>query len=882
MSLLDVFSGKQSIGQWLTGRGPEESYICQNADKVEDVVNTINNISKNDLTTARDQIYAAFEQLNSVPGVAEYIGTFDTAQYNEYFDYIGEAITTISDTMNTNCENIIAYDQVGFGTKFGATLGMIFAKPAEGFLSVIEDFGDGVLSAVGFVSGVIPVIGKDIQNGIGGIVEADWSHDIFQYDKWAKYSAITEDSAIGNGLRLGGKIGGYIAGGYLMAGAMGLSTTATYGTGLLKASGATWGGTAFAGITGIGTGTEEGLKLDLDYNRAFAHGLGQGAKQAAFAFAVGSTFDRIGAAKAAKTAKEGADDTVAGGTKGAIKEGEEGAVAGGSKESTKLLTGRTAGESADEVAGATTKATAGRTAGESADEVAGATTKATAGRAAGESADEVAGATTKATAGKAAGESADEVAEATTKGTTEEGTKTGFRQTIKNKVENTLSGVKQKVGAGRAAGESADEVAEATTKGAAEEGAKTGFRQTVKNKVGDTLSGAKQKAGNLAGNVTKPLKYVAANGGAKGIAANGGLTLSAIASQSSGGIASEVTGALVSEHHYQMVKPGLDTDNNLKGVAEKISSGNPFEEGFTPKDGSIVPDEPVPTPPTTDDGGGGNQTPVSPSPVSSGGGGGGGGGYTPSPSPGTTGDKTPDTTGDKTPDTTGDKTPDTTGDKTPDTTGDKTPDTTGDKTPDTGGGQNPGGTTYVVRPSEPTPAANPGGGYTAPAEPTHSGAEYNGKEVELDSLELENAENLEALEDMEETSSSIDNIINNNANKYNKIPTTPAPINTKNKSSGSVVPIAVGLSVAAAAGLGAKAYMDHKRNNEMDEEEYGDEEYDDFESEEWTGGDENTVELDYTEANPTDSEQYLEEDNFYQDEDSSYSARNASELAELQ
>ena len=137
--------------------------------QVEAVISTINDISKETLNTAKDSIYAAFEQLNSVPGVAEYIGTFETAQYNEYFEYIREAIVDISETMDSNSQNILAYDKAGLGTKFAATLGMILAKPAEGVLSVIEDFGDGVLSAVGFVSGIIPFVGKDIQKGIGNV-----------------------------------------------------------------------------------------------------------------------------------------------------------------------------------------------------------------------------------------------------------------------------------------------------------------------------------------------------------------------------------------------------------------------------------------------------------------------------------------------------------------------------------------------------------------------------------------------------------------------------------------------------------------------------------------------------------------------------------------
>ena len=103
---------------------------------------------------------------------------------------------------------------------------------------------------------------------------------------------------------------------------------------------------------------------------------------------------------------------------------------------------------------------------------------------------------------------------------------------------------------------------------------------------------------------------------------------------------------------------------------------------------------------------------------------------------------------------------------------------------------------------------------------------------------------------------------------------------TSKKSTGSVIPIAAGLSIAAAAGIGAKAYMDHKRNDE--DEEYDEDEYedDDFETEEWSG-DEDTVEMNYDEPT-TQDDAYLEEDGFYDNGEDSYTARSSTELADMQ
>ena len=87
----------------------------------------------------------------------------------------------------------------------------------------------------------------------------------------------------------------------------------------------------------------------------------------------------------------------------------------------------------------------------------------------------------------------------------------------------------------------------------------------------------------------------------------------------------------------------------------------------------------------------------------------------------------------------------------------------------------------------------------------HDGAGYAGEDLE------------EAL-DSDAVMTSIDDIIK--GNKYSKIPTSSAPIGRRTTTTGStVIPISAGLSAAAAVGLGAKAYLDKKTNDEEDEDE---------------------------------------------------------------
>ena len=132
---------------------------------------------------------------------------------------------------------------------------------------------------------------------------------------------------------------------------------------------------------------------------------------------------------------------------------------------------------------------------------------------------------------------------------------------------------------------------------------------------------------------------------------------------------------------------------------------------------------------------------------------------------------------------------------------------------------------------------------------------------------------------------SIDDIVK--GSKYTKIPTNTTPIKTNGSSGlGNVIPIAAGLSAAAAAGIGAKAYLDHKKNNDNDDSDNDEFEVEDdnFGAEEWTG-DENTMEIDYDDSSDKVEEQYLDDDDEfgYQSEpEEKYGARTSEELADLQ
>ena len=147
---------------------------------------------------------------------------------------------------------------------------------------------------------------------------------------------------------------------------------------------------------------------------------------------------------------------------------------------------------------------------------------------------------------------------------------------------------------------------------------------------------------------------------------------------------------------------------------------------------------------------------------------------------------------------------------------------------------------------------------------------------ELDPNAIEDeTELLTDIGELEDTTASFEDVIQ--ANEYVKIPTSTTPIQTNPTSSGgnAFIPIAAGLSAAAAAGIGAKAYMDRKHNNDNGEED------DDF-SEEWSDdySDDNSITINENSAD-NQSESLLEDDYTYT-EPEKYGARNNEELADLQ
>ena len=131
----------------------------------------------------------------------------------------------------------------------------------------------------------------------------------------------------------------------------------------------------------------------------------------------------------------------------------------------------------------------------------------------------------------------------------------------------------------------------------------------------------------------------------------------------------------------------------------------------------------------------------------------------------------------------------------------------------------------------------------------------------------------------DEELTSIKNVIDNSKIHTTTIPKSNTPISSDTKSGGggsSVIPISAGLTAAAAAGLGAKAYLDRKNNNDNGSS-------DEINTDEWTGDE--SVDIKYDDSSDN-QEATLDADDDYtyqsSDENEKYDAKANNELTDLQ
>lgn len=876
---------------WLTGRDEKESDVYANYDKVESVVSNIKNISSNQVESARDAVHAAVNDLNNVNGLAQFVGSVDAGAFDGVFESIASAIVQVGEQVQNKANDIKTYEESAWYEKLGSTFAMAGAKFGEGVLSVAEDLGDGVVSVAGWIAP------KDsgFEQACKNFVEKEWSHDAFNFyynSEFAKKSTFTEDSAAAAGFKIAGATTGYLYLGGAISGFAGEMKGANAATKAIKTFGSstTKVNTATAALSGMGSGTESGLRQGKSFDEAAWGGAKQGVIQGGIAYGMGKLGERNARNNAVKAAQENADDALANYNKAAkdlsdLKKSNSGATQGmiDNAENT-FETAMDAKIAAEKGVLNAKNATyqgyndaitkAGQDFGKSAYGL-GSSAKAYA--AAGKEYATANKGYKKASKGLEDGQIVDqEIAlnrdlAAAGKETAKQNLKTSAKDILKNNpVSQTASGVKGVASSAKTS--------------------LTNGKNTVVNGVKDpkgTLSSIKEGAKNIPTNVKNGVKNIPSGIKSAASAGKNAITTSPSAPGVIGATANAAGREIVNSKGNaaeQFRKTAIDKST---GEAVKINSDVDYTPGKKPIIGS---DTPQPSGNTNNGGGGGSTGGYSGGGSSSGGGySGGGGGYsggggttTISASPISSGNeqfrhntendnKSKNDNDNKKPTETPSGT-----DKKPTTTTPTNP--TNPTTPTKPDGNN-NTTTVVTKPSNPgtNTTQHTGGGYSG------SGG-YRGDTGVRSSTGGGNSgvvadagTKTNPIEDVtSDTTTSIDDVIK--GSKYTKIPTSSKPISTTSTSGSggsTVIPVVAGLSAAAAAGIGAKVYMDRKKNNENGE-------YDEIDTEEWAG--EDTINLDYDDS--SDTEAYLDEDDDYgyqaEEQTERYDARNNEELADLQ
>ena len=292
--------------EWWTGRSKKQSDLYLKEENVKIVKEDLEYIKNKVIQEERLNCQEALRALNQVKGM-EYVANIQEDSFNEIYDNIESAVEAIIQQVDAKVADIKAYDSASWLKKAGSTVAMTGAKFGEGILSVFESIGDGVVSVAGYIGGALG--NKSFQDGCANFIKKSWSHDVFNFyynSDFAKASLYTEDSGIASIVKVAGQTASYLALGGFASGVG--ASWATSGKGLLKAAGTfakstTRINTAIATVGGIGQGTETGLNNGLEYNEAFGKGVKQGLVQGATAYAFGKLGEKAQKNAAVKEAQ---------------------------------------------------------------------------------------------------------------------------------------------------------------------------------------------------------------------------------------------------------------------------------------------------------------------------------------------------------------------------------------------------------------------------------------------------------------------------------------------------------------------------------------------------------------------------------------------------
>ena len=876
------------VGTWFTGRNG----IYKNDELVNEAIESLEAINGNIATNLDDPINKAISDLNAVKGMADYVGTLNQGAFDEITAYTEDGIQAMINQIEAKKKDMDAYERGSLFDKAVGTISMASGKVLDGFVSVFEGIGDAGLTVINWAgSGIVAAV--DPNRTFDEVANNSWVKKAIEFDVSGtiaspltnnpmaqKYSLFTADSGAASICKGIGKTAGYMFIGGQIAGFARGASGATSAMEVANAGrianvlqSTTYSTALGAGVSGFGQGTETGLRSGKSFQKATAQGAIEGAVEGGSMLIAGKIGEHAQYRNAIKTAA-GEGNPLDDAAKSALHDSIV-AQGGFNNSITKagLEDGFKAGQVFKDSGGGVKGFVKGNAALIKEDAIdLGDRIKSTKTRVS----DNFHKTKFTDAEGKALkGDELDQAREAFKAGG-EEALPTGVKA---NRVLAPVRGV-----------------------------IKTGVdASTIPIRVANKIIVPEGTALPTTDSIN-PLKLAAT--AAKTIPVVGG---AAIGTGAGNATALGVEMALGGTTNAVDRKTGIGSNSDIAAeqfrtreqVDEDTPDVKPLEDPFnaggnndeTPPSEKEEPTPPSdnndPTPPTS------NNSSTPPGDTGDSGNDGPSGGPSGGPGGSETQFRDPEYTNASNTSATNTASNTTT----PNEATPNTPNTAANivfqnnsasntTTPNTS--NTPNGATNTTSPNEATPGEtivtpadntnpdNPTPGATVPAPSgggtTHQGGGYTGEAgyTNPDDIPPESTESIIEPDDIdadyEDAADSISSIIDGSGSNFSKLPTNNNAIH--GSSSGSaVIPVIAGLSAAAAAGIGAKAYMDRKNNNDN-----GD---DDFEAEEWSG--EEDLDIDYNDG--VEEEQYLDDESDFGTEDEvpeKYGARNNDELADMQ
>ena len=274
------------------------------------------NDSINEIDNVNTIINSGISIIESARG-GQYI-EINSAAALQYKDVVETAVRKLISDIRSKVALIEEYNSASFLEKAFSTVGMGLSKLIEGFGTAGENILDGFCSLGGLVVGIFS---EDAKNSIGQFVQKDHVGDFFKdaynggfLTSIEKYSAFSSESTAANIFKGVGIAAGYVATAYATGGVMSLATGGSFATGAAAAANSIGYNMAFAGIGGMGSGTEDALQSGMNFDQAAFQGAKRGAIQAGTVFLAGKASEKLSNVlanrAAAKAAANSADDFV--------------------------------------------------------------------------------------------------------------------------------------------------------------------------------------------------------------------------------------------------------------------------------------------------------------------------------------------------------------------------------------------------------------------------------------------------------------------------------------------------------------------------------------------------------------------------------------------